>query len=167
MGSDAAFTPRPCWWWASWRAILGCEMKAPALEPDVEEVLRGYPSGIRKRILDVRSVIFATAATTEGVGEVEETLKWGEPAYLTKNRSGTTIRLAWQRKHPSRYALYVHCQTNLVETFRSFAPAGVLFEGNRAVVFEQSSPPPRGFLKACITEALTYHQARRSSKKRG
>ena len=31
----------------------------------------------------LRQLIFETAAATEVVGELEETLKWGEPSYLT------------------------------------------------------------------------------------
>lgn len=134
---------------------------APSLDPSVAEVLDSYPRAIRARVLAVRSLIFETAAATEGVGELTETLKWGEPAYLTtKSKSGTTIRLGWKRAHPSRYAMYVHCQTNLVETFRSFAPAGVEFEGNRAIVFEERDAVPTGFLTACIASALTYHRRR-------
>ena len=38
---------------------------------------------IRARLLVLRELIFDTAEKTEGVGEIEETLKWNEPAYLT------------------------------------------------------------------------------------
>ena len=128
----------------------------------VQEVIDSYPDSIRKLLLEVRSLIFETAAKTDGVGELVETLKWGEPAYLTKGRSGTTIRLAWKPKQPSQFAMYVNCQTTLIETFRELAPESVSFEGNRAMVFQDPFEVPKDFLVACITAALTYHQKTRA-----
>lgn len=38
-----------------------------------------------------------TAASFEEIGEIEETLKWVEPSYLTpKSKRGSTIRVAWK-----------------------------------------------------------------------
>src|SRR5438445_2223082 len=86
-------------------------------DPAVEAVFRAYPDGVRKRLLALRRLIFDTAVATIGVGRIEETLKWGQPSYLTVNpRSGSTIRI--DQVPPGGYALYVHCQTNLVATFR-------------------------------------------------
>ncbi len=127
--------------------------------PDaVMKVVDSYPPSIRKPLLVIRSLIFETAAHTEGVGELTETLKWGEPAYLTRNKSGTTIRLAWKPKQPSQFALYVNCQTNLIERFRELAPPEISFEGSRAMVFHAPFKTSREFLVACITVALTYHR---------
>ena len=50
----------------------------------VARVFEAYPPAIQPKLFVLRELIFATAAATEGVGELEETLKWGEPAYLTK-----------------------------------------------------------------------------------
>ena len=49
----------------------------------VARAFEGYPPNIRRRLLARRALILKTAASTDGVGELEETLKWGEPAYLT------------------------------------------------------------------------------------
>jgi hypothetical protein len=55
-----------------------------------------FPAGVRARLLEVRELIFETAADIKGVGPLTETLKWGEPAYLTQaTGSGSTIRLGW------------------------------------------------------------------------
>ena len=35
---------------------------------------------VRSNLLILRQLIFDTAAVTEGVGELEETLRWGEPS---------------------------------------------------------------------------------------
>jgi hypothetical protein len=70
---------------------------------------------MRRRLLALRELIFDTAASTEGVGELEETLKWGEPACLTpKSRSGTTVRIVWKPSDPTRYAMYFHCVVPLL-----------------------------------------------------
>ena len=63
----------------------------------VAETFDSYPPNMRRALLALRSLIFETAASTDGVGVLEETLKWGEPAYLTsESRSGSTVRIAWQ-----------------------------------------------------------------------
>jgi hypothetical protein len=64
-----------------------------------------------------RKLLLKTTKATDGVGKLEETLKWGEPAYLTAgSKSGTTIRIAWKARKPDAYAMFFHCQTNLVST---------------------------------------------------
>lgn len=107
----------------------------------------------------LRELIFETAAATPGVGLLEETLKWGEPAYVTsQSKSGTTVRVAWKQSNPTQYAMYFHCQTHLIETFRSLFPSELRFEGNRAIVFHDSQIVPVDALAICIAAALTYHR---------
>ena len=117
-----------------------------------------YPPEPRRKLLALRELIFKTAAATDGVGELEETLKWGEPAYLTgKTKSGSTVRIGWKKSAPTQYAMYFNCQTDLIETFRTLFPADFCFEGNRAIVFEQDGRVPTASLVFCIAAALTYH----------
>jgi hypothetical protein len=72
--------------------------ETPPIPPDVANVLNGFPTPVRGRLLEVRSLIFDIAATSAGVGPLTETLKWGEPAYLTAaTGSGSTIRLGWSK----------------------------------------------------------------------
>lgn len=130
----------------------------PQPDADVAGVLASYPPALRQRIMALRQLIFATAAATDGVGPITETLKWGEPAYLTSaSKSGSTIRLGWKKSTPNRYGIYFNCQTSLVETFRAQFPDTLTFEGNRAIVFEQSDALPVDDVTACIAAALTYH----------
>jgi hypothetical protein len=112
---------------------------------------------MRRSLLALRKLIFDTAASTAKVGELEETLKWGEPAYLTPSKSGSTMRINWKRSSPSQYALCFICHTNLIETFRMLFPDDFTFEGNRAIVFHQAEPLPKDALAFCIAAALTYH----------
>jgi hypothetical protein len=124
----------------------------------VAQVFDTYPPKLRRKLLVLRELIFETAATTDGVGEIEETLKWGEPAYLTtQSKSGSTIRIAWKKSHPTQYSMFVHCQTNLVETFRTAFPDDFKFEGNRRLYFEENDIVPQDALTFCVAAALTYH----------
>lgn len=130
----------------------------PIDDPEVAAVFEGYSPKARRTLLGVRKLILETAASIEGVGPVEETLKWGEPAYLTsESRSGTTIRLAWKPSAPEECAICFHCQTTLVSDFRELFPDVFEFDGNRRIVFAAGDRPPRGPLSACIAAALTYH----------
>jgi Domain of unknown function (DU1801) len=116
----------------------------------------------------LRELIFRTAAATDGVGKLEETLKWGEPAYLTsQSGSGSTIRIGWKASKPAEYALYFNCQTSLVETFRTLFPTGFRFEGRRAIVFTADEAVPADALAFCIAAALTYHRRRQTTSARG
>lgn len=74
------------------------------------------------------------AQTTENVGELEETLKWCEPAYLPlQTKSGTTIRIDWKPKNPDQIGKYVNCNSSLISTFRTMFADDLKFEGNRAI----------------------------------
>ena len=106
----------------------------------------------------LRKLILETAESTEGVGEIEETLKWGEPAYVTsESKTGSTIRINWKESAPREYAICFHCQTTLVETFREWFPEELEFDGNRRIVFDQDDSVPVEALSHCIAAALTYH----------
>ena len=132
----------------------------------VAEIFDAYPPRIRKRLMALRSLIFETADKTEGAGALEETLKWGEPAYLTsKSKSGSTVRIGWKKAIPSQYGMYFHCQTDLVETFRTLFPSDFRFEGNRAIVFEEGDAVPFDSLGICISYALTYHRIKRCPRR--
>nr|WP_295768909.1 DUF1801 domain-containing protein [Rhodoferax sp.] len=130
----------------------------PFENPAVAQVFDAYPPKCSKRLLALRQLIFDTATIT-GVGKLEETLKWGEPAYITaQSKSGSTIRIAWKAKTPSQYGIYFNCQAMLIETFTTLFPGGGFkFEGNRAIVFDVADALPKEELAFCIAAALTYH----------
>jgi Domain of unknown function (DU1801) len=133
----------------------------PPMPADVAAVFDAYPADIRSKLIAVRRLIFATAGTIENLEPVEETLKWGEPAYLTKAKTGSTIRLGWKRSAPERCAVYFHCKTTLVGTFRTLFADEFAFEGNRALLLQPSDPLPEKPLSACLAMALTYHRDKR------
>ena len=124
----------------------------------VKQKFNTYPGHVRPKMESLRNLIYEVAKITDGVGELEETLKWGEPAYLTsKTKSGTTIRIDWKPKNPDQIAMYVNCNTTLIGTFRTLFNGQLKFEGNRAIVFPIGKPIPAEQLKVCIAIALRYH----------
>ncbi len=141
--------------------------KTPRPSADVAQVFASYPAPVRKRLQQLRRLIFATAARTDGVGEIEETLRWGQPSYLTSaTGSGTTIRIAWQSSRPEQYGMFVHCQTTLMGTFRALYPDGFDFDGNRAIWFSPQQELPEEALAHLIELALTYHLDKKPAKRR-
>ncbi len=134
----------------------------PPMTPEVARVFENYPDVPRAKLLALRQLIYDTASATEGVGPITETLKWGEPAYLTAaSKSGSTIRIGWKSSRPDRYGIYFNCSTSLVDGFRQEFPEAFMFEGNRALTFEVSEEVPAEPLAVCIAMALTYHRAKR------
>ena len=130
----------------------------PFQDEAVAQTFQTYPPSMRGKLLSLREMILRTASTTDGVGELQEALKWGEPAYLTaKSKAGSTIRIAWKKSNPGQYAMYFNCQTNLVETFRTLFPHDFKFVGNRAIVFDEHDAVPYDALTFCVAAALTYH----------
>ena len=128
-------------------------------DPAVQRVFQAYPKDVRQKLLALRQLIFDTAAETEGVKGVEETLKWGEPSYIAKG--GSTIRMDWKSDKPDQYALYFHCKTKLVDTFREIYRDDLQFEGNRAIIIDKDNEPPIEELRHCIALSLTYHRRKK------
>jgi hypothetical protein len=122
----------------------------------VEEIFNHYPKEIAPKMLFLRQLIFDTASATGCKNNIEETLKWGEPGYVTKN--GSTIRIDWKKKNPEQYAIYFNCKTKLVDTFKELYQNDFKFEGNRAIVFGINEKLAINELKHCISMALNYHK---------
>ncbi|WP_371169564.1 DUF1801 domain-containing protein [Aliiroseovarius sp. 2305UL8-7] len=132
------------------------ELSPPFASSEVAATFKTFPSGATAHLLALRSLIFSTAQATPGVGRIEETLKWGQPAYLTPDtKSGTTIRLGTPKSGGT--ALYVHCQTTLISEFRSLFPAEFNYDGNRAILFDKDVTSLEEPLRLFIGNALTYH----------
>jgi hypothetical protein len=130
------------------------------MNPDVAAVLDAYPAPLRDRLLALRALIQATAAATEGVGPLEETLKWGEVSYLTSaSGSGTTVRIG-RDKRSGRPAIFVNCKTDLLSRYRALYPDAFTYDGERGVVVGDA--PDEAALKHVVALALTYHARKKS-----
>jgi len=129
---------------------------------DVEKAFSAYPKKIRDKLLVLRGLIFQIAGESDEIGEIEETLKWGNPSYLTHApKSGTTIRLSEVRAGSGKCAISVHCQTSLVSEFRDMYPE-LEFDGNRSVIFAVNTELPLETATHFISLALRYHHRKRA-----
>lgn len=132
------------------------------MNPAVAAVFETYPAPLREKLMHLRSLIEETAAATDGVGPLEETLKWGEVSYLTPTSgSGTTVRIG-RDKASGRPAIYVNCQTDLLSRYRTLYPDGFGYDGERGVILGEA--PDEAALKHIVALALTYHARKRGSQ---
>ncbi|OJJ11985.1 hypothetical protein BKI51_09995 [Alphaproteobacteria bacterium AO1-B] len=132
--------------------------------PDIDalSVIEREPPDIRDGLLELRRLILETAAETDGAGKIVETLKWGQPSYLTeKPKSGTTIRIASDGSELGDIALYVSCNTSLVSEWRGLFP-DLIFGGDRSLHLSLAKPLPLLELRQMIRMALTYHSRKTS-----
>ncbi|WP_369721441.1 DUF1801 domain-containing protein [Bradyrhizobium sp. LLZ17] len=139
-------------------------MTEPLLPREVSRAFDAFPLPIRRRLLEVRKLIFATAKAHDDVGRLTETLKWGEPAYLTEETgSGSTIRLG-RVKDSERAAILFNCRTTLVDTFRERFPDRFEYRQTRALLLDFAGALPTQELTVCLSLALTYHLDRRRKR---
>ncbi|HEY6981705.1 DUF1801 domain-containing protein [Reyranella sp.] len=132
----------------------------------VAAAFKAYPAAMRRRLIVLRTLMFDVAAKTEGVGRLTETLKWGQPSYLTNETgSGSTVRIDRLRRGDG-YAVYFHCRSGLVQTFRDLYPGTFRYEGRRAIVFGLDDRLPVRELRHCLALALTHHRRKKRAGSR-
>jgi hypothetical protein len=118
-------------------------MAPPEMPATVAEVFGAYPAEIQSKLRRLRRIILDTAAKMDGVGPVEETLKWKQPAYLTK--AGSTIRI--DQTKDNGVAMY-------------FIYPELDYDGNRAILLGARDKIPEDALRHCVSLALTYRKRR-------
>ncbi len=123
------------------------------MKAEVKNKFDSYPRHIKPLILQLRELVFSVAEDLN-LGEIDETLKWGEPSYQVKN--GSPVRMDWKPKLPNQYYLFFHCQTKLVDTFRELYSEALELEGNRAIVLHVNKDLPKKIIRHCIELAMTY-----------
>jgi hypothetical protein len=116
-----------------------------------------YPAHISTALNALRKLIYSLVDELE-LGDIEETLKWGEPSFKVK--TGSPIRIDWKAATPDNYYLFFNCQTKLVDTFRELYSDVLEFQGNRAIVLTLNQPLEEAKIKHCLTLALTYQKVK-------
>lgn len=128
-----------------------------AIPAQISPAFEKFAPDHRERLLRLRQMIFDAALADPRVGDVEEALRWGEPAYLTsQSKSGSTIRLGVE-KTSGQPALFFNCNTTLVEEFRAQFGTALAYAKNRAVLVSTTDGDAGQALRICIAAALTYH----------
>ena len=132
-------------------------MSRPMAAP-VAAAFDAFAPAQRETLLALPDLILATAAANPAIGEIEEMLKWGEPAYRPRRvRTGTTVRLGVSPRSPGACAILVNCKTSLLATYRDLYPETFGFEGDRALILPAGSALPKDAMGHCVSLALTYH----------
>jgi len=141
--------------------------RRPFSTKKVESVFEEYPRTVRRKLDRMRDLIFEVAVETEGVGPIEETLKWGSPSYLTSDtQSGTTVRIdriGWQKE---KYGIFVHCQSGVLDQFRAAFGKEFDYDGNRGLILDSRKEIPEEAVRHFIWLALTYHLRKRRKPRR-
>lgn len=142
---------------------IATELVSTGTAEAVADVLSSYPDGLRSALMALRQIVLDTADGLEGVGPIEETLRWGQPSYVTSETgAGSTIRIAPAGPDSVHdYGMYFTCSTNLVESFRALFGDRFTYEKNRALLFKLNEAMHPDELRICIAMALTYHKSNR------
>ncbi len=136
-------------------------MSKTIIETDlaVSAIFDAYPKEVRSQMERLRKLVLETAEDSDPINRLTETLKWGEPSYVTKH--GSTLRMDWKEKNPGQYAMYFQCTSRLVPSFKMAFPDLFKYDGSRAIVFSLDENIPEKELKLCINAALTYHKVKK------
>lgn len=125
--------------------------------PAVMAYLADWSPLVRDGLLELRTLVYQVAAEDVRIGPLRETLKWGEPAYLTEaSRSGTTLRLAVKKAMPDTYGLFFNCRTSVAQRITDLYPNTFTLDGKRGLLFSVGRKIPAEDVKACISLVLTY-----------
>ncbi len=132
-------------------------MQPPFLDSAVREKFEQHPDKLRKRLLNLRQMVFDVHAATPSCGELVETLKWGQPAYATERpKSGSPLRIDASGPEGKDTSLYFICTTTLVDDMRKHYEGELNFVGNREIHIPADEDLPEEALKHCMAMAMTY-----------
>ena len=123
------------------------------MDEQVKQKFMTYPAEAVVVLKQVRQLILAVAEQ-DGITELKETLKWGEPSYIST--IGSTIRFDYKYKAPQHFGIYFNCKTKLIETFKELYGDTFVYQGNRALLFRLNQPLPSKELSHCVSLALRY-----------
>ncbi len=120
---------------------------------EIAAVFEGFDPDTRQQALHLRKLIFATAKHLV-IGPVSETLKWGQPSYVPGTpKTGTAVRLGLPKA--GGIGMYVHCQTNILNSFIDTLPRSVGVDGNRGILFGDKVDD--AVATAMVRAAFTYY----------
>jgi hypothetical protein len=122
----------------------------------VAATFASYPPRIRRKLAELRSLIFATVEETDGVGAIE-TLKSNEPAHVrNRQREHDPAPMEAHAAERTRDVLQLQheCRVDVSRAFRRRAS----LRGKPGDRLRRVSGCPKDVLRVCIEAALTYHK---------
>ena len=125
----------------------------------VSEAFAAFTDAARRMLEAARGQVFSAAESDARIGALTETLKWGEPAYLTEATGrGSTLRLGVTRAE-AKPEIFVNCRTSLVAEVRARYGDAFRYERTRGIVLTDGVDPEA--VRHAAWLALTYHLRRR------
>ncbi|UWR23723.1 hypothetical protein [Sulfitobacter sp. S190] len=122
------------------------------------DIVDKWPRTARARFAAVRALVLRAARDAE-VGPLDESLKWGQPAWRPRRpRQGSTLRMSYAPATPDRINLFVDCKTNLADTVRQLYPDDFTFKGNRLLALSLTAPLPAQAIGHLAVLTFTYHR---------
>jgi hypothetical protein len=124
-------------------------------DQSVRAAFEAFPRRVQLQMKRLRRLILDVAHDDPHIGELTETLRWGEPAYIP-NASGSLVRLGWKSRTPEEVLLLFHCQTSLVSDFRARFGDTLQFQKDRAIILPVDSRIDEPIIRTCVHHAFTY-----------
>ena len=129
------------------------------IPPAISKVIDACVPDVQTGLYHLRQLILTCAARLPAIGPVTEALRWGQPAFLTlETGAAASLRIG---PVPDGFALFVHCQTNLIAAFLSGPGAGFRTQGSRAVLFHGPDDIIDAPLTLLVGSTLTYRQRKK------
>lgn len=126
------------------------------MTPEIQAAFASFPAQAQPGLRHLRGLILSQAAQLPQIGPVVEALRWGQPAYLTpETRAACSLRIGMAKDD---FAVFVHCRTELIDSFIAGPGTGMRVQGTRAVLFRAAAEIDDTALAFLIRGALTYHQ---------
>ena len=127
------------------------------MEKQIHTVVQHYPQHAQDKFRLIHQLMLDTAKQAQ-LGTVEESIKWGEPSFVTTH--GSPVRIAWKESSPEQIGIFFICTTRLVDTFRELYDDTLTLHENRAIHLHLDDPLPESELKHCLQMAFNYHKVK-------
>ncbi len=124
------------------------------------DLIATWSEPAQQHLLATRAILLDVADSAE-VGALEESLKWGQPAWRPrKARTGATLRLNWTADRPDKLMAFVDCKTDLASQMSTRFPGQYHNDGRRALGFDLDRPLPGDAVAQLAYLTFTYHRAK-------
>ncbi|WP_299148508.1 hypothetical protein [uncultured Tateyamaria sp.] len=133
------------------------------MHPGQLTLIAGWPDTAQHHFGAMRALFLDVAAQAD-IGPLEESLKWGQPAWRPrKPRTGSTLRLDWSRAAPDRLMAYVDCKTDLADQMAARFPCAFHNDGRRSLGFDLDTDLPTDAVRQLAHLTFTYHLTKRQT----
>ncbi|WP_299725237.1 hypothetical protein [uncultured Tateyamaria sp.] len=119
----------------------------------VLQVIYNWPAWAADMALAVRAE-WRQTATALDLPPLDESLKWGEPAWRPR-KGGTTLRMSW-RGDADGLGVYMDCKTDLCARMQSDFPAAFRYAAPRALFLQPDAELPQDALRHLAKMAFRY-----------